>query len=124
MMRAPLPLSALLLPALLLALPASAATVCLQPRDMVSTTSPDGKILVVTMRDGTVWHNLLQGACPGLKFEGFVWVVRDPSGVCENSQSLKVLRTGEVCLLGKFVKQPAKAKPAAKTTPAKPGGKP
>jgi hypothetical protein len=119
MMRAALPFSALLLPTLLLAAPASAAPICLQPRDMVSTTSPDGKILVVTMRDGTVWHNQLLGTCPGLKFEGYSWVIHDPTGVCENSQSLKVLRTGEVCLLGKFVKQPAKAKPAAK-----PGGTP
>lgn len=111
----------LLVPALLLAAPVQAANICLQPGNIVSSTSPDGKTLVITMRDGTVWHNRLRDACPGLKFGGFSWIIHDPVGICENMQTLRVLQTGAVCMLGKFVKQPAKAKPANQNVPAKPG---
>ena len=96
---------------LTVALSASAsAAICLHERDIKSTTpSPDGKMLTVVMRDGKVWQNRLQGACPDLKFNGFSWVIRGTEGVCENSQSLKVLESGQVCLLGKFA--PVKSVP-------------
>jgi len=63
------------------------------------------------MRDGTQWRNTLQGACPDLIFNGFVWTLRNPGEqVCEREQSLRVLQSGQVCMLGKFEKLPA-AKP-------------
>jgi hypothetical protein len=90
--------------------PATAAPArCLRVDEIQSTTSPDGATLVVAMRDGTVWNNHLDGPCPGLKFEGFAWVVHG-GRVCEGMQTLRVLHTGQVCRLGKFVR----ARPAQK----------
>ena len=83
--------------------PASAATKCVRARDIESATSKDGKLMTFKMRDGSVLVNHLQGICSDLRFEGFVWVLRGgDESICENQQSLKVLRSGQTCLLGKF----------------------
>src|SRR5882724_10908924 len=88
----------------LLAIAASpaAANMCVKSRDIQSTDSKDGKLLTFKMRDGRVLVNHLQGICSDLRFEGFVWTIHGPDEVCENQQSLKVLRSGQTCLLGKF----------------------
>ena len=78
------------------------AKMCVQSRDILGTNSKDGKLLTFKMRDGRVLVNHLQGVCSDLKFDGFVWVLRGTEEVCENEQSLKVLRSGQTCLLGKF----------------------
>jgi len=78
------------------------ANICLNSRDIVSTNSKDGRILVFTMKDGRVLRNHLQGACPDLRFNGFVWVLHGNNDICENMQTLRVLKSGEVCQLGKF----------------------
>ena len=91
----------------LLAGPAGAVT-CLKVRDIQSAVSADGKVLVVTMRDGTVWNNTLRGGCPGLVFNGFVWTVPSTGEVCEDSQTLRVLQSRELCRLGKFVRMSAR----------------
>ena len=84
-------------------LPAAAVNMCVRSRDIVSTDSKDGKLLTMKMRDGRVLVNHLQGICSDLRFEGFVWVLHGgDEQVCENQQSLKVLRSGQTCLLGKF----------------------
>ena len=80
-----------------------AANMCLRTQEIRSTESKDGKTLVFKMRDGRTFVNHLQGSCPDLKFNGFDWVVRGGiEEVCENIQSLRVLQSGEVCVLGKF----------------------
>ena len=83
------------------ALPAS-ATMCVQSRDIEGTNSKDGKLLTFRMRDGRVLVNHLQGTCSDLRFEGFSWILRGTDDVCENQQSLRVLRSGQICILGKF----------------------
>ena len=53
------------------------------PTTARTTPQDDGKAIIFHMRDGTVWRNDLQGACPDLRFDGFVWTVRgteEPSG--------------------------------------------
>jgi hypothetical protein len=83
--------------------PAFAANICIDTRDVVSSKSTDGKTMVFKMKDGTTLVNHLQGVCPDLKFNGFVW--KSHSGdtkVCENEQSFSVLQSGQVCVLGKF----------------------
>ena len=83
--------------------PAFAANICIDTRDVVSSKSTDGKIMVFKMKDGRTLVNHLQGVCPDLKFNGFVW--QSHSGdtkVCENEQSFSVLQSGQVCVLGKF----------------------
>jgi len=89
----------------LLAVAASpaAANMCVKSRDIQSTDSKDGKLLTFKMSDGRVLVNHLQGICSDLRFEGFVWVLRGgDEDICENQQSLQVLRSGQTCLLGKF----------------------
>ena len=85
------------------AVPASAATTCIESRDIVSSKSDDGKIMVFKMKNGQTLVNHLQGACPDLKFGGFAWELRSgDTKVCENQQSFRTLQSGQVCVLGKF----------------------
>jgi hypothetical protein len=93
--------TALALTAVTIASPAFANT-CLRTSDIVSAHSDDGKLMVFQMRNGQTLVNHLQGACPDLKFNGFVWVIRGADTVCENMQSMRVLHSGQVCVLGKF----------------------
>jgi hypothetical protein len=83
--------------------PAFAANICIDTRDVVSSKSKDGKTMVFKMKDGTTLVNHLQGTCPDLKFNGFSWVSHSgDTKVCENEQSLSVLQSGQICVLGKF----------------------
>jgi hypothetical protein len=92
---------ALVVPLAIAAAPASAG-MCVQVRDIESTNSKDGKLLTFKMKDGRVLVNHLQGICSDLRFEGFSWIVRGTEDICENQQSLKVIRSGQTCVLGKF----------------------
>src|SRR5476649_1833034 len=92
----------LLVAAAAAASPASAAPICVQLRDIVSTDSKDGKLLTFKMRDGRILVNHLQGICTDLRYEGFSWVVQGTEDICERQQSLHVLRSGQICTLGKF----------------------
>lgn len=82
---------------------AAASPACLRSRDIESSSSKDGTTMIFRMRDGRVYLNHLRGSCPGLKFNGFAWVLRGGDDeVCENQQTLRVLQSGEICSLGKF----------------------
>lgn len=83
---------------------------CLKLNDIRSAKSDDGKIMKFTMKDGRVLYNHLQGVCPGLRFNGFSWVIHGPEEVCEGQQSLRVIQSGEVCVLGKFGPPPKMSK--------------
>lgn len=78
--------------------------ICLSTRQIANTSpSPDGSAITFRMTDGSVWRNDLRGRCPDLRWNGFVWSTRNPmSSVCENEQTLTVIRSGEVCALGNF----------------------
>jgi len=82
------------------------ASVCIDTRDIMSQKVENrGASILFKMRDGTQWRNTFKSACPGLVFEGYVWVVRNPdSSICENTQSMRLLNSGEICMLGKFTK--------------------
>ncbi len=82
--------------------------VCLETTRIDSTHVLDAKTILFRMRDGTVWRNTLRNSCPTLKFNGFVYTVRLDE-VCGNQQSIQVLRSHEVCMLGPFTKLPKKA---------------
>ncbi len=94
------------------AAPANAVNICISTRDILNTQpQDDGRAILFHMRNGAVWRNDLQGACPDLRFDGFAWTVRNPDGtVCEHMQSLRVLRSGQVCVLGKFTQVTAPRK--------------
>ena len=104
-------ISAILFATVAVATPAT-AKMCVQSRDILSTDSKDGKLMTFKMRDGSVLVNHLKGVCSDLRFEGFVWELRGNDDICENQQTLKVIRSGQTCLLGKF--DVVKAKPAAR----------
>ena len=109
-------LAALTVAGVLSAAPALAAPrVCINTRDIVESGSKDGKVLTFTMRDGRIMRNHLLGICNDLRFFGYVWILRgsDPQ-VCEGMQSLRVLQSNQVCMLGKF-DPPIMKKPVTKT---------
>ena len=83
--------------------PAMAKQICVDSRNIVSAKSTDGKTMVFKMKDGSTLVNHLQGACTDLKFNGFAWSLRSgDTMVCENAQSLRVLQSMQICVLGKF----------------------
>jgi len=97
-------LAAPLLAAGMLALagsPSAAAVKCVQVQNIRQATSDDGKVLRLQLRDGTILDNRMNGTCRGLRFGGFSWVVHNGQ-ICENTQSLRVLQSGEICTLGRF----------------------
>ena len=66
------------------------------------------------MRDGRLLVNHLQGSCSDLRFNGFVWVLHGGQDVCENVQTIHVLQSGQICMLGRFeVKPPVSKAPKA-----------
>jgi hypothetical protein len=83
--------------------PAQAANMCIDMRDIVSSKSTDGRTMVFQMKDGRTLVNHLQGYCPDLKFMGFAWLAHSgDTRVCENEQSFQVIQSPQVCVLGKF----------------------
>ena len=84
-----------------IAAPAS-ARVCLHIRALKGPHSDNGRTLIFKMRDGTTRVNHLQGVCNDLKFNGFAWTIHGPGQVCEGEQNLRVLQSGQICVLGKF----------------------
>ncbi|HTP75348.1 MAG TPA: hypothetical protein VMJ73_00095 [Rhizomicrobium sp.] len=91
--------------ALALVAPASATPVCLKTYFIKSTKVIDAKTIDFQMRDGSVYRNNMPASCTGLLFNGFSYRVHADE-ICDNSQSIRVLRSGEVCLLGAFTKLP------------------
>ena len=87
----------------ILGLQPARANVCINVRDIVSSApNKDGTAITFTMRDGKVWRNDLQGKCSDLKFEGFSWALPIGTDVCEREQSIRVIQSPQICMLGKF----------------------
>ena len=73
------------------------------------------------MRDGKTGEYDLQGKCPDLKFEGFSWTIPIGTEVCEREQSIRVIQSPQICMLGKFTDvTPAKSKPNGPPPPPPP----
>jgi hypothetical protein len=87
---------------------AQAAPICLSSYRIRSTNAPDEKHIIFHMIDGTSWKNTLKHQCAGITFNGFVYEPFAGQSVCENLQTIQVLDTGSVCLLGQFTKEPPK----------------
>ena len=86
--------------------PAAAAPTCLYTYQIDRTKVVDSQTIDFRMRDGTVYRNVLQHKCTGLHFNGFVYRVQTDE-ICDNLQSIRVLQTNDICLLGAFTKLPA-----------------
>ena len=74
---------------------------CLQSEYIDRTDVVNPKQIDFRMKDGTVYRSNLNTPCTGLKFNGFVYVT-PMDEVCGGFQSIRVLQTGQVCVLGKF----------------------
>jgi hypothetical protein len=91
--------------------PATAAPVCLRTYQIDRTKVVNTQTIDFRMRNGTVYRNVLQHKCTGLPFNGFVYVVQTDE-ICANLQTIRVLESGDVCVLGAFTKLPT---PPART---------
>lgn len=85
---------------------ASASSVCLESFQIRNTTIVNPRTILFHMNDGTTWRNTLKNACPDLTFHGFVYVLHGLDEVCDNAVSIRVLESGEICLLGQFTREP------------------
>ena len=83
---------------------AIASPVCLQAYRIRNTTVLDSRTVLFHMNDGTVWRNTLQSPCPALMWHGFSYVLRDEDAVCDNQVPIRVVESGQVCMLGKFTR--------------------
>lgn len=94
--------------------PPSRNNVCLWTYLIDHTTTVDKSTILFHMRNGKIWKNTLVQPCPGLLFHGFAYVTRDGQ-ICSNMQSIMVLETHQVCMLGAFepYTPPPKEKPDA-----------
>lgn len=88
--------------------------VCLNTQNIDHTQTPDNRTILFYMRGGKIWKNTLLNECMGLTFDGFAYVATPPSQICGNMQTIRVIRTGTVCMLGPFepYTPPPKDKPA------------
>jgi len=92
----------------------AAPNVCIDTRQIASQkVEGGGSAILFTMRDGTQYRNKLQGRCPDLDFNGYVWTVRNPDNtVCDRASTLRVLQSGQICQIGNFEKvSPAPPRP-------------
>ena len=82
----------------------AAGPICLATRDIKDTDAQkDGRAILYTMRDGSVWRNDLRGRCPTMRWNGFGYSTANPlASICENEQTLVDFKTGETCGLGLF----------------------
>lgn len=83
------------------AAPASApGKVCIQSYKIDHTKAPNDKTLIFYMKDGSSYQSTLVSSCPELSIYGFSYMPTPPDEICGNLQSIRVIRTGSVCLLG------------------------
>ena len=76
--------------------------VCLDIIRIHQTTVKDASTIDFHMRDGSVYRNTLRYACPDIRWFGFTYVINGPNEICDNTQPIRVLHTGETCMLGAF----------------------
>ncbi|HEY1962025.1 MAG TPA: hypothetical protein VGG69_06380 [Rhizomicrobium sp.] len=85
------------------ATPMPHGNVCLKTYWIDHTKSPDDRTIVFYMKDGSAYQSSLPTLCPQLSVNGFAYVATPPSDVCGNMQTIRVIRTGSVCMLGPLV---------------------
>lgn len=83
----------------------SSGHVCLWTYLIDHTQTVDPKTVIFHMKNGDEWRNTLTSPCRGLMFHGFAYVTRDGS-ICDNMQSIMVLESHQVCMLGAFTPEP------------------
>lgn len=87
------------------------APVCLLTYMIETTKIVDPQTILFYMRDRKIWKNTLPYRCPGLAFNGFVYVT-SVDEICGNMQRIRVLQSGEICELGPFTPYTPPAAPS------------
>ena len=73
---------------------------CIYSRDIDHTRAPDDRTIFFYMRDGKVFRSALPQPCSQLSFNGFSYSPIPPDEICGNLQTIRVIRTGNVCMMG------------------------
>ena len=76
--------------------------ICLRSSLIDHTRALDDRTLLFYMKDNKVWISRMRTTCIDLKINGFIYVATPPEDICGGLQSIRVLRTGSVCILGRF----------------------
>ncbi len=80
----------------------SAKPICLEVNRIDHTQVLNSHQILFYMLGRKVWVNNLQGSCATLTpSDGFIWESRIDK-YCDNLETIRVIRTGETCLLGAF----------------------
>ena len=87
-----------------------AGNVCIRSIDIDHTKTPNDRTIIFFMKNGAQYQSSLPTICPQLSFNGFSYVATPPDQICGNLQSIRVIRSGSVCLLGPLVQITPKAK--------------
>jgi hypothetical protein len=85
------------------AAPAGTGNICIKTYQIDHTKAQNDKTLVFYMKDGTRYQSNLSSTCPELSIYGFAYMPTPPDQICGNLQTIRVIRTGSVCLLGPLV---------------------
>ncbi len=81
---------------------AAGKQVCLDVSRLDHTEILNNHQILFYMRGRKVWINNLTGPCATLtRSDGFIWESRIEK-YCDNLETIRVIRSGEVCLLGAF----------------------
>ena len=83
------------------AAPQGHSPVCLQSSRIDRTTVVNPQKILFRLKDGQVYSSRLRSPCLGLRFNGFVYVT-PMDEICGGFQSIRVLQTNQVCILGPF----------------------
>ncbi|MBV9571598.1 MAG: hypothetical protein JO056_10200 [Alphaproteobacteria bacterium] len=89
----------------------AAKSICIRTVDIDHTKTPDDRTILFSMKNGSVYQSTLPTACPQLQFNGFSYEATPPDQLCGNLQTIRVVRTGSVCLLGPLVQITPKSTP-------------
>ena len=77
-------------------------SICLRTQDVDHTQVLNDHQILFYMRGQKIWLNTLQSRCITLpNQEGFTWSSAFPE-FCGGAETIRVVRTGEVCRLGQF----------------------
>lgn len=74
--------------------------VCIKTNWIDHTKAPDDRTILFYMRDHKVWMTHLSNLCPQLRINGFIYMPTPPDQICGNLQSIRVIRSGAVCMMG------------------------
>lgn len=85
--------------------------ICLQSNRIDHTEILSKTQILFYMNGKEVWLNTLPHPCSMDRTDGFVWKSSIPQ-YCDNLETIKIIRTGQTCMLGKFTPYEKPSKPS------------